>query len=85
MSLGKNTSGGIRESHLKHEMSIEKTAREANYLFRAVISNQHFFNTVSVPFIVLTQPHKHQIMASFNWVLNRLPNTDIDIESDLPE
>lgn len=80
MTLAKNTSRGIRESHLKREMSIEKAAREANYLFRAVISNQHFFNTVSLPFILLaaaTATHKHNVMASFNWVLNRQPNTEI--------
>ncbi len=42
-----------RESHLKRETSIEKAAGEANYLFRAVIANQHFFKTVIVPFILL--------------------------------
>lgn len=53
VSRTKNTSRGIRESHLKRETSIEKAAGEANYLFRAVIANQHFFKTVIVPFILL--------------------------------
>lgn len=49
----KKTSRGIRESHLKSETSVEKAPGEANYLFRAVIANQHFFKTVIVPFILL--------------------------------
>lgn len=53
MSWTKNTSRGIRESHLKNETSIEKAAGEANYLFRAVIANQHSFMTVTVSFILL--------------------------------
>lgn len=53
MSRTKNTSRGIRESHLKNETSIEKAAGEANYLFRAVIANQHSFMTVTVSFILL--------------------------------
>lgn len=66
MSPTKNTSRGIKESHLKREMSIEKAAREANYPFRAVIPNQHFFKTVSVPFIMLAV---HASLVSINTAL----------------
>lgn len=66
MSLTKNTSRGIKESHLKRETSIEKAAREANYPFRAVIPNQHFFKTVSVPFIMLAV---HASLPSINTAL----------------
>lgn len=68
MSLAKNISRGIRESHMKREMSIEKAAREANYLFRAVISNQHFFNTVSVPFILLSVQTQPQPINTMLWL-----------------
>lgn len=80
MSQTKNTSRGIRESHLKLETSIEKAAGEANYLFRAVIANQHFFKTVILPFILLavqTPPLPINVTASLNWVLYRQPNPEI--------